>query len=464
MLRFKPGGTTLVSGAKDQKILEWDLATGRERVLGAPFLSYAADLSGDGKILAQAVYGEPCIRLWDTITGKELRALKTDARQSRELRISPDGKLLACSSEDGIRVWELATGTLRHHVREKQFSPSAVAFSPDGKLLAFGADDRTIRLWDVAAGKEARRWDRPEDFLRLLAFSPDGSSLVSYGNPGSALTVWAVATGKPRTRFQQFQRIVGLAFSPSGRTLAIVDLVRDRFPGPDETQACTLHLLEAFSGQAIRKVAMPQGTVWSVAFAPDGRTLATGGGDSTILLWDLIAHAGDGKRKPAALTRADLERLWTELAGDAATADRTLGTLVGAPRQSVPFLRERLRPAAIPAEHVRLVAELDSKDFAVRDKAFRTLEGLGEAAEGVLHKTLEGKPSLEVRRRLERLLSKRGPFTFRPLRAIEALEWIGTAEARQVLGVLARGAPNPRVAQAAAGALRRLDKQRVPAE
>jgi WD40 repeat protein len=456
LLRFAPGGTTLLSCSVDKKILEWDLTTGRERVLGAQSLAFAADLSPDGKMLAQAVYGDPHIRLQDVATGKELLALNVAAKSVGELRFSPDGKLLASSSDDGFRLWDLATGKALHHLKENQFSPSALAFSPDGKVLAIGGDDKAIRLWEVATGKVIRRWDRPEDFVRILAFSPDGKSVISYGNPGSDLSVWATATGKLLARHKGFQRILCLAFSPSGRALAVVDLVRNNFPGPNETQACTLHLLEAFSGQEIRKLDMPQGSVWALDFAPDGRTLATGGGDSTILLWDMTGRARGGKSRPASLTAVDLEWLWSELAGDAARADGALWALARAPEQSVPFLQERLRPAAIPAEHVKLVADLSSKRFAVRDKAFRTLEKLGEAAGAALHKALEGKPSLEVRRRLEQLMEKRAKDAFRPLRAVEALEQVGTAEARQVLQVLAKGAPNPQVAQAADAALRRL--------
>src|SRR5262249_13512055 len=129
LLRFAPDGKTLLSCSRDKKILEWDLTTGRERVLGAQSLTSAADLSPDGKILAQAVFSDPRIRLWDTATGKELLALKTAANQMRELRFSPDGKLLASSSDDGFRLWDLATGKALHHLKENQFSPSALAFS-----------------------------------------------------------------------------------------------------------------------------------------------------------------------------------------------------------------------------------------------------------------------------------------------------------------------------------------------
>jgi RNA polymerase sigma factor (sigma-70 family) len=456
LLRFAADGKTLYSTARDNKLLAWDLATGQDRALGADSLSGTADLSPDAKVLAQSLYGEARIRLVNTATGKEIRSLQPSGKATGDLLFSPDGKLLATSSDDGFRLWDVASGKMLHHVKEAQFSPLALAFSPDGQFLAYGGNDQTLRLLDVATGKEIRRWQRPEDFVRLLAFSPDGAMLLSYGNPGSDLSVWDTATGKQGAQFKGLQRIVALAFAPGGRTLAAVDLARDNFPGPDETAACTLHLLEVASGQEIRRIAMPQASVWSLAFAPDGRTLATGSGDSTILLWDLTARAGIPKL--AALTVADLDRLWSELAADAATADRPIAVLARSPKESVPLLGERLRPAVAPAEQLaKLIATLDSKDFAQRDQAFRSLVELGEAAEAVLRKTLEQKLSLEVRQRVEQVLNKLSPANFlRQLRAIDALEEAGTSEARQVLEALAQAAPNPQVAFAAAAAGQRV--------
>jgi WD40 repeat protein len=458
-LLFAPHGKTLISCGHDKKVLEWDLATGQQRVLGVRSMTAAADFSPDGSILAESVYNDPCIRLRDTATGKELLILETPAKQYRELCFAPGGKLLASSTKDGIRLWDLTTGKTLHHFQQEQFSPSPVAFSPDGTLLAFGGNDQTIRLVDVATGKKVRHWQRPEDFLRILLFSPDGQSLISYGNPGSDLTVWATATGKQLAQFKGFERILCLAFSPGGRTLAVIDLARHNMQGPDERTTCMLHLLEVLSGQEVRRLAMAQESVWSLAFAPDGRTLATGGGDSTILLWDMTARGLAGKVKAAGLTAADLDQLWSDLAGDAATADKALTALVLAAKESAPFLRERLRPASVPAEQVaRLIADLDSESFSVRSQAVRALEELGEAAEAALRQTLAGKCSLEVRQRIEPLLEKRNKAALRSLRAIDALEQIGTAQARQVLAELARSAPHPQVAFAAGAALERLAK------
>lgn len=466
LLQFAPDGKALFSYGLDRKVLQWDLATGRASEgslgsTGAQLGLRATDISPDGKLLARFSYtGEKedrSIRLSDAATGKELLSLNTTSQYTRVIRFSPNGELLAASSEDGIRVWNLATGKILHHFTERDVSPWGLAFSPDGKTLAFLGDNQTIAVSEVATGKILRRWGRPDQYVRSLAYSPDGKSIITHGDPGKNIRVWDSASGKELAHFGGFESILCWAFSPSGRILAVAELLRDNVPGPDEAVTCTLHLLELYSGQEIRKIPMPQGSVRSLAFAPDGRALASGGGDSTILLWDMSARAKNPKVKPAALTAADLDRLWSDLAGDAPTADASLAALVLAPKQSVPFLQKRFKSAAVPADQVaKLIADLDSTTFAVREKATRDLQELGEGAEALVRKSLTGNPSLEARRRLEELLQHREKEALRPLRVVDALEEIGTAEARQALEMVASGAVNPRVSQAAASALKRL--------
>jgi hypothetical protein len=219
-------------------------------------------------------------------------------------------------------------------------------------------------------------------------------------------------------------------------------------------------LWEARTGQVIRQIDRPLwGTYLPLAFSPDGRTLASGDADSTILLWDLTGKAGQPQR--AFLTEAELSGLWSDLAGDAPKADRALWALAGSVKQAVPFLRKQLRPVAVAAgqEVAKLIDDLDSLSFAVRQQAARKLEELGEAAEGAIIKTLDGNPALEQRQRLEKILQNQDRGVVRRLRAVDALEQIATAEARQVLQDLAKTATHPRVADAAGAAVAGIDRR-----
>jgi hypothetical protein len=134
-------------------------------------------------------------------------------------------------------------------------------------------------------------------------------------------------------------------------------------------------------------------------------------------------------------------------------------------RHSVPLLRKRLPGAAVPTsadrgEFKRLMAELDSDDFATRQKAEQKLEKLGPAAEPLARAALEGRPPLEVRRRLERFIDglerKEKASWTRAVRALEVLEHTGGPEAQQLLAELAAGDPAGRLAREAKAALGRL--------
>ena len=123
------------------------------------------------------------------------------------------------------------------------------------------------------------------------------------------------------------------------------------------------------------------------------------------------------------------------------------------------------RPVAVIDEKhlARLIAALDSGRFAVRERAARKLEGLGSAAEPALRKVLTGKPSLEVRNRIEKLLeqeprqrSSPTPNRLRQMRTLEALELAGDGEAHRLLKELAGGMPGVWLAGEARAALRRM--------
>jgi hypothetical protein len=166
----------------------------------------------------------------------------------------------------------------------------------------------------------------------------------------------------------------------------------------------------------------------------------------------------------------DLEAWWADLSSsDAGKAHAAIGKLIAVPRQVVPLLRTALTPAeSAPADRLaQLLKDLDSEEFEQREAASRQPAELEERVFPALERALQGNPSPEKRRRIEALLADpcgvRSPATVRCLRAVEVLEHIGTPEAKEVLQMLARGAPEARLTQSAKTSLERLAVRPGPA-
>jgi hypothetical protein len=227
---------------------------------------------------------------------------------------------------------------------------------------------------------------------------------------------------------------------------------------------------DVVTGNVVRQLKGHDGSVTALAFAADGQTLVSGSSDTTLLTWDATRLNPTAKLPPVELQAREIEALWADLGGfDAARAFQAIQTLVRAPRQAVPFLSEQLRPAA-PLDPMKInqwITDLDSPKFQLRRDAAVELEKLGEMAVPALNKVLAGKPSLEVQKRVEELLAKASGRTLssdqlRILRGLEVLEQLDTAEARQVLESLARGAPGALPTREGQAALDRLGKVSSP--
>jgi hypothetical protein len=196
-----------------------------------------------------------------------------------------------------------------------------------------------------------------------------------------------------------------------------------------------------------------------LSFAPDGRRLATGHPDSTILIWNMPAPAF----KAVPLDAKDLESLWADLAAvDAVKAWRAVWRLRDAPHEALRLLRARLAPCPVvpPAAMRKLVADLDDNSFERRQAAEKRLKELRQDAEPALREALRANPSLEQERRIEAVLAALAEpppppsaEELRQLRAVAVLAGMHAPEARRVLEELATGVESARLTRAARMAL-----------
>jgi WD40 repeat protein len=465
-LAFSPDGKLLATGGgdwhdNDEAIYLWNAATGTEvcRLTGHLGKVCCLQFSPDGKWLVSGSEKESTFRIWDAATGKEkakFRRHAEDGDQAEDFGVSavafsPDGKYLVSAHDQGLLIlWDAKKRSELLAWKGHEGMIHSVAFSPDGKLLLSGSVDHLVRLWDVPTGKENRRLGDMADPVKCVSFSPDGRLIAACAGDYEGITcLWEAATGRELIRLPASQGHVSqIAFSPDGKLLAGT--------GADNS----LVLWEvATRRERCRFPGHPNGGL-VISFSPDGRTIASGSQDTTVLLWD--AGHTPGLLRPR--TEQDLDMLWTDLGSeDAKLANRAICALLAEPDQAVKLFNQRLRPfGAMDADRLaKALVDLDNDRFQVREKATNELARLGELAEPFLRQTLDRQPSLEVRRRVQLLLTKLetatlAPDQLRTLRAFEVLERIGGGDARAVFQAHARQQPAGPLGREAQACLDRL--------
>jgi RNA polymerase sigma factor (sigma-70 family) len=516
---FTDGGKTLIA-AVDGAIYRWETATGKtltpegvdsgvEQVLVTPDGSRVITRDQDG-------YGH----LWDSTSGKHLRRFSAASGWQRGMALSPDGRFLAIPVDDSsasfvdpgnprhgpygarIRLYDIAADKYVDRFPAFKGTAQDLAFTEDGKTLVTSeGSGGMVRIWDVEAGKEERSFNilpealkKQSYFVQRSQLSPDGKTVVAAYEQGMGhllggglavprplvVRLWDVATGKELPELSGGYP-VDKAFSPDGRLIVttgghVCHVATGKrvaaLPGDLSIQAAAFSrdgrfLATAVPGGVLQiwEVAMwtkrnefkgHRDQLTSVTFAPGGQLLS-GSLDTTALAWDM--------RPPRIADSVSLESAWNALAArEAGEPFRSEGRLLSAPADAVKYFAERVKPveALDPKRVQRLLADLDSDEFAVREAASDALGGLDQQAIPYLESTLKSTESAEVRERVQRILERRWGAAIpleqlRQVRAVVVLERIGDGESKNLLKKWAGGPAGALLTMEAAAALKRLE-------
>jgi len=266
---LSPNGKQVLTGGRENTARVWDLATGREV---RRFYGGEGTFSPDGKLVGR--------RFFDAAMGTLAVRFTGYTETVSSVTLSPDGEqVLTSSSDNTVRVWDVATG------REvRRFYGGEGKFSPDGKQVLTGSYDNTVgrwdvpasaadkivRFWDVTTGREVRRFTGHADRVHLVEFSPSGTQVLT-GSKDNTARLWNAATGQELHAFRGHTgMILSIAFSTNGNQVLT------------ESDDGTVRVWEVATGRELRRVSGGNGK-----FSLDGKNLLTSHSDNTVRLWNI---------------------------------------------------------------------------------------------------------------------------------------------------------------------------------
>lgn len=237
------------------------------------------------RLISRSLDGD--VRVWHATTGMPLPG-DAEARTLTGGTPSSDGRWLATGRDNGtVSLQDLEREATPRVLVGHRNKVTSVAFSEDGSRLVSGSADRTVRLWETASGTQLRSWDVGA-WVTCVAMTPDGRTIATGADDGY-VRLWDVATGTHPDVFTSRSYTLAVAFSPDGRRLAT--------GGYD----CIVRVWDVERGELQSSWRGHTERVTSLACSPDGLRVASGSDDMTVRLWQLsggpepplvIGHSG----------------------------------------------------------------------------------------------------------------------------------------------------------------------------
>lgn len=278
-ISFSPDGQTIASGSYDKTVKLWDAASGnlKQTLTNHTDQVRAIAYSPDGKTVASG--GEDkVVFLSNTENGQTKSTINFGGGVS-SLDFSSDGQTLAVGA-DAIVLLDAANGKNKLSIKTDGYLVITLKLSRDGKMLAAYFHGE-LKLFDTANGNLIRTFEKSRDAGRSITFSPDGQTLADGSSEGK-IYLWDVASGRIKSTITAGSYIVFVAFSPDGKTLASGSSEHSERTGYEVGK---IKIWDAASGNLIKVLATQRTLISSIAFSPDGKTIACGDDFGEINLW-----------------------------------------------------------------------------------------------------------------------------------------------------------------------------------
>jgi WD40 repeat protein len=278
---FSPDGRQLLSGSADGSVRLWDAETGKELrridahqggVISAAFLTKDQAASGGA---------DSTIRVWNLPTGKELKSVTVTLKDVSSMAFSANGRWVIVGNRSGwVQIWDLDKKVLVRRLTGHTARINSLCWSLDERFALScsggeGQSDRTIRLWDLASGKEIRRIAGQASDVHQVDLSPDNLRALAVTDDG-IIRVWDLNTGQQKLQTPEMgQPGYCVVLSPDTRFIL------------SSGGSKAIHLWDAETGKELRRLDGHLGPVRCLSFSPDGYRAVSGSDDKTVRLWHL---------------------------------------------------------------------------------------------------------------------------------------------------------------------------------